>query len=95
MDKKELHLTIVSPEKTLFNGNINWVELPGEKGRFQVLNNHAALISTLVKGNIVYELGEAHYRVKRESHSIQISSGFVEIQNNVVSVCVETSDKEE
>ena len=89
MNNKELHLIVVSPERTLFDGLVNWVELPGEMGRFQVLYNHAALISSLQKGNVVFEKGEAHYRVKRDTQTISITGGFVEVKDNLVSVCVE------
>lgn len=47
MDRKNLHLVIISPERTLFDGPVNWVELPGELGKFQVLVNHAPIISSL------------------------------------------------
>ena len=46
MDRKDLHLVIISPERTLFDGPVNWVELPGELGKFQVLVNHAPIISS-------------------------------------------------
>ena len=89
METKKLHLVLVSPERTLFDGLVNSVELPGEMGRFQVLLNHAALISSLQKGNVVFEIGEAHNQVKRDTQTISIQSGFVEIKDNLVSVCVE------
>ena len=89
MDTNKLHLVLVSPEKTLYDGLVNSVELPGEMGRFQVLFNHAALISSLQKGNVVFEIGEAHNPVKRDTQTISIQSGFVEIKDNLVSVCVE------
>ena len=90
MDKKEIHLTVVSPEKTLFDGTVGWIELPGEKGRFQVLYNHAALISSLVEGDVVFGIGEPGKRSK-DDKSIRITGGFVEISNNLVSVCIETA----
>ena len=51
---KELHLVIVSPERIVFDGTISSIQLPGEAGRFQVLHNHAPLISTLVEGDVKY-----------------------------------------
>ena len=89
MDTKNLHLIVVSPEQTLFDGPVNWVELPGEMGRFQVLLNHAAIISSLLPGNVIFEKGQAHYRVKRDTQTIAIKGGFVEVKDNLVSVCVE------
>lgn len=89
MNTKNLHLVIVSPEHTLFDGLVNWVELPGELGRFQVLYNHAPLISSLQKGNVAFEKAEAHSNMKQEPQLITITGGFVEVKDNSVSVCVE------
>lgn len=79
---ENLHLMIVSPESTLFDGDVEIVTLPGEMGSFSVLRNHASLVSTLVQGEI-------KYRAEGEEKSIGISSGFVEVRNNRVSACVE------
>ena len=49
---KEMHLVIVSPERMLFDGKVSQVTLPGEMGEFQVLTNHAPIISSLVAGKI-------------------------------------------
>ena len=40
-----MYLEIVSPEKTLFNGDVNSVSVPGVNGEFEMLNNHAAVVS--------------------------------------------------
>lgn len=89
MNNSELHLTIVSPERTLFDGPISWVDLPGEMGRFQVLTNHAPLISSLVAGNIIFQTGDAKFRVKRDVRTLPVARGFVEVKQNLVTVCVE------
>ena len=47
-----MFLEIVSPEKTLFTGDVSSVQLPGSEGSFQILNNHAPIVSTLKKGEI-------------------------------------------
>ena len=47
---KELHLVIASPEQTVFDGKVDMAVLPGELGEFQVLVNHAPLISSLMAG---------------------------------------------
>ena len=72
---KELHLVIVSPERIVFDGTISSIQLPGEAGRFQVLHNHAPLISTLVEGDV--------------KQTLHIASGFADVNNNEISVCVE------
>ena len=47
-----MFIEIVSPEKTIFTGDVNSVYLPGTEGFFQILNNHAPIVSTLKKGII-------------------------------------------
>ena len=51
-------------------------------GEFQVLTNHAPIISSLVAGKISYTSGA-------ETQSLQIAGGFADINNNQISVCVE------
>ena len=50
-----MKLSIVSPEETLYEGEVKSVKMQGIDGKFQVLNNHAPLISALGKGDIVIE----------------------------------------
>lgn len=78
----QLALTIVSPEKTLFDGNVKSVQVPGVLGRFEILENHAPIISSLNPGVIVYNTGS-------ETNSLFIKSGFVEVEKNKVMICVE------
>ena len=47
-----MFLEIVSPEKTLFSGEVSSVIVPGTEGSFQILNNHAPIVSTLKNGLI-------------------------------------------
>ena len=78
-----MKVNIVSPEKTLYKGETDSVMLPGEMGRLEVLQNHAPIISTLTAGEIVCR-GSEDFR-------IEIKTGFVEVEHNVVSICVETA----
>ena len=80
MDAIALH--IVSPEGTIVKTTVSVVTLPGTLGPFEVLKNHAALISSLEKGEIVYV-------AEGEEHRIPIASGFVEVRDNQVDACVE------
>ena len=73
---------IVSPEGTLVETTVSAVTLPGTVGPFEVLKNHAALISSLEKGDIVYVSGGKESR-------ISIAEGFVEVRDNKVVACVE------
>lgn len=75
-------LDVISPECTLVHASVDSVELPGSKGRFEVLRDHAALISSLEKGQVIYRVGE-------KTESLGISSGFVEVNDNHVVACVE------
>ena len=77
-----LYLKIVSPEKTVFDGQVERVVVPGTSGEFEILSNHAPIISTLEKGTIVYHDSEG-------THEVVTSGGFVEVQKNSVNVCVE------
>ncbi len=81
MEGDKIHLLIVSPEKKLFEGAVRYVRLPGSAGQFAVFRNHAPLISSLDAGEVVYE-GEAGER------ALNVSGGFVEVNDNKVSVCV-------
>lgn len=74
-------LNIISAEKVEFTGEVSKVTLPGTQGLFTVLENHAALISSLEAGKIVYTVDD-----KEESMSIK--GGIADINNNVVSVCL-------
>ena len=82
MNNAVIMLEILSPEKLIFKGEVVSVSLPGSKAPFVVLHNHATMISFLQKGRIKWCTfdGEA---------GVDISSGFVEVRNNVVSACVE------
>jgi F-type H+-transporting ATPase subunit epsilon len=77
-----LRLKIVSPEKVVYDGNADSVLVPGTLGSFEILNDHAPIISSLEKGVVEYGLNG----VKEQ---LQISGGFVEVKKNVVSLCVE------
>lgn len=74
-------LKIISATEILFQGEVDAVTLPGEKGSFTVLNNHASLISTLTAGNITYRTGS-------DTATTAIDGGIADVDNNVVSVCV-------
>ncbi|MDQ3072909.1 MAG: ATP synthase F1 subunit epsilon [Bacteroidota bacterium] len=77
-----MFLEIITPEEPLFSGEVISVKLPGTAGGFEVLNNHAPLISTLEQG---------HIKVRTEQgieESFLIKGGFVEVLNNRVVVLV-------
>ncbi len=82
MDLKELHVVIVSPEKTIFDGKVESVTVPGSLGLFTVLPQHAPIISSLRNGNI-------EYVVQKEKQTYEIKGGFIEVNDNEVSICIE------
>jgi F-type H+-transporting ATPase subunit epsilon len=77
-----LQLKIVSPEKVEYDGVVENVLVPGTMGQFEILNDHAPIISTLQKGDVEYVHAEG-------KSSLEILGGFVEVQKNQVSLCVE------
>lgn len=77
-----LRLKIVSPAKVEFSGEVDSVMVPGSMGSFEILTDHAPIISSLEEGVVVYNIGG----VKSE---LNITGGFVEVQKNEVSICVE------
>lgn len=82
-----LQLKIVSPEKIEFDGTVESVLVPGTMGQFEILTDHAPIISTLQSGAV-------EYATASEKKSLEIQGGFVEVQKNVVSLCVELKAKE-
>lgn len=78
-----LRLKIISPEKRIFDGEVNRVTVPGTLGEFDILVNHAPIISSLESGKVSYEIATG------ELKQLEIESGFVEVQKNVISLCVE------
>ena len=77
-----LQLKIVSPEKVEYDGAADRILVPGTMGQFEILNDHAPIISTLQKGTV-------EYVNKEGKSSLEIQGGFVEVQKNQVSLCVE------
>lgn len=77
-----MNLDIISPEKVLYSGNVELISLPGVKGLFTILERHAPIISALGSGTITYQY-------KGKEATIQINGGFVESNNNNITVCIE------
>ena len=83
---KELHLSIVSPEKSIFNGDVKIVTLPGTVGSFSILPGHAPIVSSLQAGTLSYTTMEG------EERTIDIQGGFVELSDGTVSACISLTD---
>ena len=82
MNEELFELEIISPEKRLFTGMVEWVMLPGAKAPFTVLHNHAPLVSTLCAGDIKWKIG-------KEKQKMTVKSGFVEVKENKVTALIE------
>jgi F-type H+-transporting ATPase subunit epsilon len=89
-------LEIVSPEATLFKGEVTSVSLPGVDGSFQILNNHAPIVSILKQGTVKIaatsfefenEVLEAKFtKVNGQNYTLDIASGTIEMKDNKVIV---------
>lgn len=77
-----LKLKIISPAKVVFTGDVESVLVPGTLGSFEILTDHAPIISSLQKGDV-------EYTTKEGKKQLAITAGFVEVQKNEVRLCVE------
>lgn len=75
-----MHLEIITPVKKLYADEVSLVKLPGTDGSFEILENHAPIVSTLEKGKI--KVIDRH----RETHFFNITGGVVECRSNNITV---------
>jgi F-type H+-transporting ATPase subunit epsilon len=83
----ELHLEIITPSKIGFKGNVTSVTVPGTKGNFQILFNHAPIISSL-------EIGEI--KIVEQSgttNNFATSGGTIELSNNKIIILAESFER--
>ncbi len=79
---KKMHLEIITPDRKVYEGEVSSAQFPGADGLFEVLNNHAPLISALRPGEVtIMGIGG------RES--FRIEGGVVEVLRNNVIVLAE------
>tara|TARA_A100000164_G_scaffold204435_1_gene181403 strand:- start:1919 stop:2197 length:279 start_codon:yes stop_codon:yes gene_type:complete len=92
-----MYIDIISPETTLFSGEIQSITVPGKKGYFQILNQHAPIVSTLKKGKVKIrgELvlsEEVREKIVLENdghYYFPINSGVIEMRNNKIVLLAE------
>lgn len=84
---KLMSLSILTPEKTLYQGKIQKITVPGEKSPFQVLYNHAPILSTLTSGKVVCT------DEKDKEHTFLLKSGIVEVVNNEVTITADIENE--
>tara|TARA_X000000368_G_C23025934_1_gene710167 strand:+ start:831 stop:1106 length:276 start_codon:yes stop_codon:yes gene_type:complete len=86
-----MYLEIISPEATIYSGKVLSVSVPGESGSFQMLSNHAPIVSNLKKGSVIIE---GDLKIKEEFKKsfiskngktfFEINSGTIEMNNNTI-----------
>ncbi len=88
-----MYLEIVTPEASLVNGEVESITLPGVNGEFQMLNNHAAVVSLLGKGTVKFagnptiaESFKNKFKQVNGKWELEINSGTVQMNDNKVIV---------
>lgn len=74
-----MHLEIITPDRKIFEGDVTLATLPGSDGSFQILDNHAPLVSLLKAGRVEYKSAAGRQQV-------DITGGVVEVLSNKVIV---------
>jgi len=78
-----MNIEIITPDKTLFEGTATLVQLPGIDGSFEILNNHAPLISVLGKGKIKIENED------KKTEYFEVNGGVIEVLKNKILILAE------
>ncbi|MFN1834064.1 hypothetical protein AB2B38_002280 [Balneola sp. MJW-20] len=74
---------ILTPDGSLFEGDVTGVQMPGSQGSFEVKANHAPIVSTLEQGDVLVRMAEG-------DRTYEISGGFVEVNNNLLTLLAES-----
>jgi F-type H+-transporting ATPase subunit epsilon len=83
-NEPDMQLEIITPEKKIYTGEVKLVQVPGSNGSFEILKNHAPIISTLEKGEI--KIIDLQDRIVY----FDISGGVIEVNQNKIIVLAET-----
>ncbi|MDR3095015.1 MAG: ATP synthase F1 subunit epsilon [Bacteroidales bacterium] len=78
-----MFLEVITPQKTVYSGEVNLVKVPGSSGSFEILKNHAPVISTLSSGELKFDAEDGH------TARYQTGNGVVEVKQNHVIVLVD------
>lgn len=80
-----MYLEIITPDKKVFEGEVKLIQLPGSKGAFEMLTNHAPIISTLEKGRIKIQ------DMNGKELFFDVDGGVIENKSNKIIVLVESA----
>jgi F-type H+-transporting ATPase subunit epsilon len=83
-----MNLSILTPERKIYEGEVYGILLPGVSGFFELLDNHAPIVAALAKGNLKVLKDKSG----KEVEIYNISGGFVEMSNNNTMVLVEGAE---
>ena len=78
-----MHVKIIKPDTTLYEGPATLIQLPGTGGLFEILENHAPIISSLSSGNIRLLVDG------QEEKTFEIKAGVVKGQENDILILVQ------
>lgn len=81
-----MHLQILTPEKTAFDGEVESISVPGEAGGFEVLKDHAPILSSLIPGDVRLLSGG-------KTENFHVSFGFLEFSHNRGVILVSAVEK--
>lgn len=85
---KDINLEIITPEKSVFSDNVDSITIPGTLGGFQVLKNHAPLMSTFEIGVITVKSGD-------DEIYFVTGGGSIEVLNNKVLILADSTERVE
>lgn len=93
-----MYLEIVTPESSIFQGDVETVTVPGVDGEFQMLNNHAPIVSLLQEGKVKFSgdisIDEAFQnkftKGDKNSYELKIGSGTLELSDNKIIILVDS-----
>ena len=80
-----MYLEIITPDRKIFEGEVNLVQLPGSKGTFEILKNHAPIISTLEKGTLRIR------EINGKEQCFEVDGGVIENKANKIIVLLESA----
>ncbi len=83
-----MELDLMTPDRAVFKGEVSSVTVPGSAGSFEILHDHAPIISTLDDGKVII-------RSTKGQQVIEIKGGVVEVLNNKISVLAEGVNEDE